>query len=241
MSLQLGGLLCRVCLEQEESWKVDLKDGHSKYLGQECTNELLIAAKFRKKCAEAKKRLKDKASREHLDMEEPLHADEIISLDPSDFIEMLQSATEDCKAKRTEVTNNNCQICGAVFQQSAALCFHMLKVHASISTYECELRFFTDLSGLKSHMRCRPGAGAQVKRYRCPKSGKWLQSFSSLAANMRQHSEERPFACDLCPKTFKTNGSLMVHWGLHRCKVCDKTFSRAGQLCKHEMRQGASQ
>lgn len=47
---------------------------------------------------------------------------------------------------------------------------------------------------------------------------------------MRKHSDERPFACDVCPGRFKWEKTLQEHKLIHtkekpfQCDVCEKWF-----------------
>jgi len=118
--------------------QVGRTDAYPNYLCQECTNELLIAAKFRKKCAEAEKRLRDETSRINMDTAELVVAEEIIIFDPNDYKVEPHSPGEDGVEEPTEILSSNCRDCGAVFQLPAALRRHIEKVHTSVIIYDCE-------------------------------------------------------------------------------------------------------
>ncbi|XP_036842543.1 zinc finger and BTB domain-containing protein 14 [Oncorhynchus mykiss] len=56
----------------------------------------------------------------------------------------------------------------------------------------------------------------------------------------KSHLAHRPFACEVCPKTFTTQAHLKEHLKIHtgfkphRCLVCGKAFIRGPDLKRHE-------
>ena len=55
---------------------------------------------------------------------------------------------------------------------------------------------------------------------------------------MKAHSDNRPFECDFCRKTYKDRGALSKHLLSHQdkkvqCEVCKKEFSNAAQIKRH--------
>ncbi|XP_060648752.1 zinc finger protein 501 [Drosophila nasuta] len=264
MAREQSDLLCRVCLKQDELMvdvyehveeqqtdlctllercgdiKVDKTDAFPKYLCQECTKELLIAAKFRDKCAATEQLLRHSeaeascsidATSDLIDKESVKHnseddMDDIIEYDPSQHVELYEECETHAKEQKLLATVQqtiavaifNCDDCGAVFQQAATLQRHLDKAHPTVETSSCQHcgHSFTQSINLQRHS-CNviSNEEPQITHHRCIYCGKSLQSAASLAMHIRLHNGDRPFACDVCPKTFKTNGALVSHQKRH--------------------------
>ncbi|XP_060697598.1 zinc finger protein Gfi-1b [Hemiscyllium ocellatum] len=76
--------------------------------------------------------------------------------------------------------------------------------------------------------------------YNCIKCNKVFSTAHGLEVHVRRsHSGIRPYACELCGKTFGHGVSLEQHMNIHsqerifECKMCGKSFKRSSTLSTH--------
>uniref|UniRef100_A0A4W3I503 Growth factor independent 1A transcription repressor b n=1 Tax=Callorhinchus milii TaxID=7868 RepID=A0A4W3I503_CALMI len=76
--------------------------------------------------------------------------------------------------------------------------------------------------------------------YKCIKCSKVFSTPHGLEVHVRRsHSGTRPFACEICGKTFGHAVSLEQHRAVHSqersfdCKICGKSFKRSSTLSTH--------
>ncbi|XP_069825183.1 zinc finger protein Gfi-1 isoform X2 [Dendropsophus ebraccatus] len=76
--------------------------------------------------------------------------------------------------------------------------------------------------------------------YKCLKCSKVFSTPHGLEVHVRRsHSGTRPFACEICGKTFGHAVSLEQHKAVHSqersfdCKICGKSFKRSSTLSTH--------
>ncbi|XP_048821812.1 zinc finger protein Gfi-1b [Lagopus muta] len=81
---------------------------------------------------------------------------------------------------------------------------------------------------------------SDMETYHCVKCSKVFSTPHGLEVHVRRsHSGIRPFACEVCGKTFGHAVSLEQHTNIHsqersfECKMCGKTFKRSSTLSTH--------
>lgn len=163
-----------------------------------------------------------------------------------------------------------CDECGKTFSSPGRLSTHINVVHTKHENlFVCHIcaRQFSCRGNLVYHLTTHQPRMHQVQ---CEQCGKWLKNKLCLRKHMVQHSsirftcqlcpytavnrqclrnhakvqhtDDKPFRCDVCGKDFKLKTTLVNHMVQHTglrkfsCQFCSRTFASSGNYYSHRKR-----
>ena len=123
--------------------------------------------------------------------------------------------TEDHARIHNDPRPFKCADCGKSFGDHASLQRH-IRLHTGERRYSCKLcgARFTWAASLKTHTYRRHSSTDNLP-FHCSQCSKSFLSQYSLNVHMRIHTRERPYICPLCGKAFKYDTHLKRHLNSH--------------------------
>ncbi|XP_013179939.1 PREDICTED: uncharacterized protein LOC106126702 [Papilio xuthus] len=227
-----------------------------------CANQLENAYKFRRKCQEIDRQLRNTCVGEKIKVEhiaetnegagEVLHNrgtnndlmdtcpnDYLMSIDKKPNVKQVRTNKQNAiRKKRTRKLIYRywkvCEICG---KHTSNLVAH-LDMHTADKSYSCDLcdKKFKYKSGLLLHK----SSHNTTPRKTCEVCGKTFHVMAQYRRHFAYHANERKFSCDVCGKRFNSMEILKVHHRIHTderpfpCPECGKTFRTAGCVSRHK-------
>lgn len=221
----------------------------------DCVKELENAYKFRRKCQEADRELRNNSNikievqtdnnnefKHHdnggsQDFDVDLNYDDM----PDDSSKTNQQIKSEKKVrKKRKVAKMRydywkvCEICG---KHTRNLLSH-LDVHSKEKTYSCDIcqKKFKFKSGLIIHKAIHN----PIPKKTCEVCGKNFYIMAQYRRHYAYHANERKFECETCGKRFNSLDILRVHNRSHTderpftCSECGKSFRTAGCVGRHK-------
>ena len=129
-----------------------------------------------------------------------------------------------------------CDSCEKSFSSRSGFGNHMITTHSD-STVKCELCDKT--FGNKHYLRIHKKKHGKRNEFKCDLCLKTLSTMGHLKRHKEyKHSENRPFKCTKCSKSYKSNEDLVIHQNIHngiryKCEQCDNSYTNKPNLHRH--------
>ncbi|KAL3270833.1 hypothetical protein HHI36_021353 [Cryptolaemus montrouzieri] len=136
--------------------------------------------------------------------------------------------------------NNECDLCGTLFNNKYLLKRHKKNVHATEKNYKCDLcpSSFVSPVYLNAHKKYHSGD----RKHICLFCGKGYITASDLYHHEKIHANKREYTCSQCSKAFNTSSDLHKHkicvhvdrklWK-YSCNYCERKFPLKINLDAH--------
>lgn len=154
------------------------------------------------------------------------------------FLLQHRSASK-CKSVGKVKGDYHCEECEYSFSKKKFLIIHRRKYH--VQEFKCEhcSKDFTNITALRNHKKLVHNDG--FTKFACEYCAMKFLGISALAKHIRKHTNERPYKCHVCKKSFVVERSLKAHLNfVHStggknfiCDICGITFARKEYLLNH--------
>lgn len=105
-----------------------------------------------------------------------------------------------------------CENCSLIFPDENSKSKHDIEIHGVKAFCGTCRKGFRSVLGYRYHMKQHGiSYGLTENCYKCTFCGNFYPTVSRLRQHMRSHSEDRPFTCKLCGRSYKHNNGLKIH------------------------------
>lgn len=149
-----------------------------------------------------------------------------------------EDSTEDeAGTENTPSHNFQCHICDKRFTTKGNMTRHTV-THTGARPFKCKFcgSQFSRRSHLDSHNTTI--LHDKIKIHECEICKKRFVSKRDVSQHMNRHTDDRPFKCSQCPKSYCDSSNLLEHTKIHSeptyaCEFCGKKFKQLQSLKKH--------
>ncbi|XP_062560455.1 zinc finger and SCAN domain-containing protein 2-like [Armigeres subalbatus] len=133
-----------------------------------------------------------------------------------------------------------CHVCAKRFTSKSNLTYHLTTHQPKIHQVQCDQcqKWLKNKLCLRKHM-----VQHSMVRHKCNLCDYSALNLQCLKNHLRvQHTDSKPFACDVCGKSFKLKNTLLNHQVQHTgvkkfsCEFCARTFASSGNYYAHRKR-----
>ncbi|XP_053684221.1 transcription factor grauzone-like [Sabethes cyaneus] len=142
--------------------------------------------------------------------------------------------------KHEQLQSYVCHICARQFTSKSNLSYHLTTHQPKIYQVQCDIckKWLKNKLCLRKHM-----VQHSAVRHKCNQCDYSAVNLQCLRNHMRvQHTDLKPFACNVCGQSFKLKNTMLNHYVQHTgerkfsCEFCSRTFASSGNYYAHRKR-----
>ena len=205
------------------------------------SNDKPFKCDFCKKSFKRKGHLSRHMERAHIKKNSHEHKCSICDKIFSSYFHVKQHVMVHTEQMKTNELKHKCNICDEIFPSPSQLKRHEI-VHSDEGSFKCDFceKIYRHKSSWSSHME-----KAHIKKnrheHKCKICDKVFSSYYFMKRHETVHTDERPFKCDFCVKSFKLKETCSRHMERvhnqskrrYACEKCGKSYGSLSYLKQH--------